>query len=629
LIMIRFGFEKAAMNLGCHCFLGFIRRVLLLPLLVLPMLLVSAVVPLDSQTASADSSNASPTIKAKVRLVLVDVVVTNGKGDPVTGLHKEDFEILEDGKPQTISTFEEHHGAPPTQITLPALPPHVYTNFPTMQTADAVNVLLLDALNTPTRDQTYVHSQMLKYLKTIPPGTRVAIFTLASRLRMLQGVTTDSSELLAILNSSKANPQASPLLASDTENEANQGLVDFMIANSSAPASQTQAQAARDPINVMKQFLSDSAAFQTEQRIGITLEALQQLARYLSGVPGRKNVIWFSGSFPVSILPNSDSDVPDRFTITRNFQDDIRKTADLLTAGQVALYPVAAEGLASDAAFEANGGEIGQKRPSLAMRDQVKQLQAGEADRDLNRNSMEELAKDTGGQAFYNTNGLNDVLTRVVNNGTRYYSLAYTPSNANMDGKYRRIQVKLLKGKDTLAYRRGYYADDLETALAAGLKPDTDPLLMLMGRNLPDYSQILYKIKVVPADPQPPANAPRLGSNPDLKGPVTRYGVDFAISAHDLRLDPTPDGARHGNVEIVLLAYDREGKPLNFVVTKGNIDLDAKLYASVQQVGLQIHKEIDVPKEYVYLRTGIYDMKSNTAGTLGVPLTEVAAPAGK
>jgi VWFA-related protein len=615
------------MDLRCCRFARLAPLVVVLLAVILAVLLSPVVVPdgsrLYSQSKPPDSTNPAAPIKSKVSLVLVDVVVTNGKGDVVTGLHKEDFEVLEDGKPQSVSVFEEHHGAAPTQITLPALPPHVYTNYPTMQTADAVNVLLLDALNTPTRDQTYVHGQMLKYLKTIPPGTRVAIFTLASRLRMLQGVTTDSTELLAILKSSKAGTQASPLLASDTENESNDALIDFMIANSNAPTPTNLAMAAVDPINAMKQFLSDSAAFQTEQRISLTLEALQQMARYLSGVPGRKNVIWFSGSFPVGILPNSD--VPDPFNTAATFQEDIRKTADLLTAGEVALYPVAAEGLASDSAYEANGKEIGQKRPSLSTRDHVQRLQAGETNRDLQHNSMEELAQDTGGQAFYNTNGLGDVLTRVVNNGTRYYSLAYAPGNTKMDGKYRHIQVKLLKGKDTLAYRRGYYADDLETALGAGIKPDTDPLLMLMGRNLPDYSQILYKIKVVPADPQPPADAPRIGSNPDLKGPFTRYGVDFAISPQDLRLDPSADGGRHGNIEIVLLAYDREGKPLNFVVTKGNVDLDAKLYASVMKVGLQIHKEIDVPKEYVYLRTGIYDFHSSTAGTLGIPLTDGTA----
>src|SRR5579863_9327385 len=106
--------------------------------------LLFAGLSLHSQTAPPDSVNPA-SIKTNVRLALVDVVVTNDKGASVTGLHKSDFQVLEDGKPQTISTFEEHHGAPPTQIKLPTLPPHVYTNFPTMQTADAVNVLLLDA----------------------------------------------------------------------------------------------------------------------------------------------------------------------------------------------------------------------------------------------------------------------------------------------------------------------------------------------------------------------------------------------------------------------------------------------------------------------------------------------------
>lgn len=600
-------------------------------------LLLSAAVSLHTQTAAPDSGKPLPAFKANVRLVLVDAVVTNAKGDTVPDLHKEDFELLEDNQPQTISTFEEHRGAPPTEVRLPFMPPHVYTNFPTTQTADSVNVLLLDALNTPSRDQTYVHQQMIQYLKKIPPGTRVAIFTLASRLRMLQAVTTDSSELVAILNNPKAGPHPSPLLPSSAETEANQQTIDFMIANGNPPGAQSLAQAAVDPVNAMKQFLSDTAAFQTDSRIRITLQALQQVARYLSGVPGRKNVIWFSGSFPVNIFPAPDlpdanspnSDVPDPFSATHSFQQEIRKTTDLLTAAQVAIYPIAAEGLAADAAFEVNGQEMSEKRGSAQMQDRIQQLRTGAVDRDSNHAAMEELARDTGGQAFYNTNGLSGALDRVINAGSHYYSLAYAPTNATMDGKFRRIQLKLLNGKYTLGYRRGYFADDLATALAAGQQADSDPLLLLMGRNLPDYSQIVYKIRVLPTDPQPPADAPRLGSNTDMKGPFTRYGVDFAITAQDLKLDPTPDGARHGNIEVVVLAYDRDGKPLNFVVTKGNLLVKPDVYPGLLKVGLQIHKEIDVPKEYVYLRTGIYDLKASTAGTLGIPLPEVTAPAGK
>ena len=605
----------------CRC----IFFLFLLPTVLLPSVPTS----LQAQSAIPQADSSATAIKSTVQRVLVDVVVTNDKAEPISGLHEKDFEVFEDGKPQRIATFEEHHGASPTAIKLPPMPPHVYTNYPIMQTADSINVVLLDSLNTHTSDQTYVHWQMMKFLRTIPPGTRVAIFTLSSQLRMLQAVTTDPSELLAIVNSPQAWTRSSGVLTSEEEAEELHHFIGFLEGGeASTLPGLSFAQQEVDPINALKEFLTEAETFQTETRTEITLQAFQQLARYLGSVPGRKNVIWFSGSFPTAIFPNGDLANP--FVGLADFQSQLRKTADLLSAGRVALYPVAAQGLATDAVYQVNGEEIARgARPSEVIQDQAEQMRTGQQNRNWNYATMDDLAKDTGGTAYYNTNGLSEALGRVIYSGARYYSLTYAPSNARMDGKYRRIQVRLIKTKAALAYRRGYYADELGTAVAAGQKPDTDPLLMLMGRNLPDYSQILYKIKVVPSDPQPPPDAPRIGSNPDLRGPFTRYSVDFAIAPQDLKLDPAPDGGRLGNIEIVLLAYDREGKPLNFVVTKGDVSLDAKLWADVQHVGLQIHKEIDVPKEYVYLRTGIYDFKSNTAGTLGIPLADAMGAAAK
>jgi VWFA-related protein len=605
--------KRAAMGLRCSRFFGLV-------------LLLSVAEFLHSQSPAPESGKPVTTLKSKVRLVVVDAVVTNGKGDAVPGLQKQDFEVLEDGKEQTVSSFEEHRGAAPTQIKLPPLPPGVYTNFPTTQTQDSVNVVLLDALNTPARDQSYVHAQMLKYLKTIPPGTRVAIFTLASRLRMIQGATTDNAELLAALNGAKSTPSQSALLPSNAETDAYQRLIDFMLENSggSGAAPATLALAAVDPINAMKQFLADTTVFQTENRIRITLEALQQLARYLKDVPGRKNVIWFSGSFPINVFP--DPDLPEPFDVTRSFEADIRKTADLLAAGQVALYPIAAEGLASDSAYEVSGTEIGEKRPSLALQDQIRKSRSGGLMRDSNHLVMDELASETGGHAYYNTNGLNETLARVIDNGTHYYTLTYMPSNPKMDGKFRHIHVKLVNAKYSLAYRRGYFADDLEAVLGAGSKPEADPLMPLIGRNLPNYTQVLYKLLVQPSNPQPPPDAARAGST-DIKGPFTRYSVDFAISVGDLKLEPEPDGARRGAIEVALIAYDVEGKPLNLVATRGEVRLSPEEYASAQKAGLQIHKEIDVPNGDTYLRTGIYDMNSSAAGTLGVRLTHAETAA--
>src|SRR5262249_15706468 len=135
-----------------------------------------------------------------------------------------------------------------------------------------------------------------------------------------------------------------------------------------------------------------------------------------------------------------------------------------------------------------------------------------------------------------------------------------------------------------------------------------------------------YKVLVQPSNPQPSAGAPPAGSDSEINGPITRYGVDFAVAADDLRLDQAPDAVRHGAIGVMLVAYDGEGKPLNLLVGRSEIQIPAKDYAKVQRGGLQIHKEIDIPNgDNAFLRTGVYDLKSNNAGTLGVPLRVVAS----
>ena len=594
----------------------FTRCIVLLPLLGGALL--------TAQSGDVVPTNASvPTFKAGTHLVAVDIVATNAKGDPITGLKQQDFEVLEDGKRQSIATFEEHSGTAISPIELPPMPPNIYTNFPRTQSSEAINVLLLDSLNTPLPDQVYVHEQMLKQLKTIPPNTRVAVFTLASRLRMLQGVTTDSTALLAAINGQKAGTKASALLPSDVEKQANQRRVDFLIENEAGPSNSNkpQAQEAVEAVNAEKMFMSDTQVFLADARIAATLQALQQLARYLLTIPGRKNVMWFSGSFPAGILPNPD--LTDPFGREKSFQEEIRKTTDLLAAAQIALYPIGAEGLATDSTYQANGVEIGEKRGSSTVQDQIQNSRTENWNRDSSHAAMEQLAKETGGQAFYNANAIGAAMERVIENGTHYYSVTYSPTNANVDGKYRHIQVRLASGKATLSYRRGYFAEDLATAQAAAAKQNTDPLMRFMGRNLPDYSQILFKILVRSTVPRPGANAEHIGLNKEMKGPLTRYGIDFAVAADDLRLDA--GAIRRGAIEVMLVAYDTEGNLLNAVAGTSEIQIPERDYATVQRGGLQIHRDIDVPNGAAFLRAGIYDFNSNNVGTVGVPLA-IAGP---
>jgi hypothetical protein len=84
---------------------------------------VSCIQAQTTQSQVPNSTSQAPTIKSEVRIVLVDVVVTQGKGETVGGLHREDFKVAEDGSPQAISFFEEHTGGRVSPIALPPEPP--------------------------------------------------------------------------------------------------------------------------------------------------------------------------------------------------------------------------------------------------------------------------------------------------------------------------------------------------------------------------------------------------------------------------------------------------------------------------------------------------------------------------
>ena len=230
--------------------------------------------------------------------------------------------------------------------------------------------------------------------------------------------------------------------------------------------------------------------------------------------------------------------------------------------------------------------------------------------------TMDELASDTGGRAFYDTNGIGDVLTRATNHSADFYTMSYVPTNRKMDGRFRRITVKLTTGKEKVSYRRGYYADAVDSPIARQL---SDPLLPLVAFGVPDVSQIVYKIRVAPS--KTPASQNPDKNNTNLKHPelLTTYDIDFAVSVQDLKLDLMPDGTHRGNIQVKAVAYDDYGKPLKLVGGESVISLKPAAYAAIQRVGLQLHQQIDIPGTVqVHLHTGICDLSTGKIGTLGI-----------
>jgi hypothetical protein len=372
----------------------------------------------------------------------------------------------------------------------------------------------------------------------------------------------------------------------------------------------------------MQQFQADIATFQTDLRVGMTLDAMQQLARYLSAISGRKNLIWFSGSFPIALDPDSASQSP--FKAMRDYSDQIRATSELLAAARVAVYPVDARGLMVPsylASYRASGGLTnGMGRSAMAMNDLRFMRQLGNE-----QATMGQIAEQTGGQEYINTNGLKEAAASAVENGSTYYAIGYVPTAKKLDGQFHNIRSRLDGGNYKLSYRKGYYADPPDKASAHN-PGAANPITAAIEHGAPATSQIQFQARVLPPG-DPLLQGMRLPEGPagelaaGLKAPVHRYVVDLRIDARTLIYADAPDGAKQATVAFALMAYDEDGKRLNYLDRSLRMTFNAEHFAGILARGLPAHLTLDLPVRRQYLRVAVYDFAAGRAGSLEVPVT--------
>src|SRR4029077_17685062 len=176
----------------------------------------------------------------------------------------------------------------------------------------------------------------------MPEGQPVAVYALSTKLTLLQDFTDDPAVLKRVAKElkMKASPlQDNPAGGTDTE----------LLPAGFADAGLVPAQM----MNAMQSFEQERVAFQTDLRVTYTLNALNSIARSLSGYPGRKNLIWISEAFPISIDPNMELS-GDVFAGTRNYGPQIAEAADALIDAQIAMYPIDARGLEPNTIFDAS-----------------------------------------------------------------------------------------------------------------------------------------------------------------------------------------------------------------------------------------------------------------------------------
>lgn len=567
-------------------------------------------------------------IEARADLVLVDVVVTN-RGRHVRGLTKSRFTVFDDGKAQRITVFEEHTPETPTEAHaashVPKLPPGVYSNRPVLPESGAATVLLLDALNTPVSDQLYVRRQMVKLLGSLPRRAPLAIFALGSRLRMVQGFNANTGALVDAMRESRlvrASPVLRPEYAAELEREGQEVI---------------ELGATQSGLQALRQFEADQTSMRTDLRVRITLQALDELAAYLKLVPGRKTLIWVSGSFPFAIYRNETLPAP--LEPEREYSRELAWTAALMSAARVAVYPVDAEGLtelpstsamesSSDSASVMNNNAMqalarGGKakngmnltssttggvmpgtfaEPSMAMAD-WKFLQMTQRERE----SMQALARDTGGQVFADTNNIGAAVAEAMKAGADYYTIGYVPHFKRNDESFHRLKVKVTNG-DHAHYRSGYYADTAtvdphpgHAVMAAAILDDGPPV-----------SALRFEVRVRRVRDSGRRAARRDGDK--------SWQIDYAVPVEQVDFEKHGRGMRTARLEFVAVAYGASGKNLKFADERAVVRLPVADYKRLKNAAMPIHQTIALPPFAVQMRVVVHDLQDGKIGAAQIPL---------
>ena len=553
------------------------------------------------------------TIRTNTRLVVVDVVVTDKKGQPITGLKPEDFTLEENGKKQKIAVFTAPGAASAAAATQASAPPGVLSNHPedVGPKAGVVTVLLLDAANSSFKDQAYARSQMLKYVvEQGQSGHTMAVLTLSDRLRVLQQFTSDPQILREAIK--KVRPEQ-PILqpgapVPESHGIANSGLDRSDGGGGAVNLSIATAQSAAQG------FADIQVGFNLERRTQITVEAMRSLARILGGLPGRKNVVWLTSSLPFDLIPEDrnmtdaelQADLPGQGrqrSVSVNaagayasesrqlYGGEIKAAEADLASANIAIYPVDLTGLMS-------GMESSATRGGSVYSDKAISNRAGSmmSAQEANQGTMEEVAAETGGKAYKNQNEIKDGITLAVADEKAAYTLGYYPENKKWDGKFRSLKVKLDRGDTQVRYRKGFYALDPGLDKKANFDPEVAAALEFGA----PATQVSFWGQAKKTEPG-------------------KVRVVFLVDAHTLSEEDAGADKRI-NVNLYAAMYDGSGKNLGTRSIKVDKAFDAATYQQLLAKGVMVPLDMDLPAGTKEVRLAVLDNRTGYIGTAIGPI---------
>jgi VWFA-related protein len=363
------------------------------------------------QPASESHDTQPPTLQLAASVVMLDVVVTDKKGNLVQReLTRDGFEVLEDGQPQQIRSFE-----PPNLHRMPLINGAIVNSAADLKKiGDApVMILVLDELNSRFEDMSYSRQMLIKYLQSQPKVLKqptALMVAMNTSFQQMHDYTQDRDALLQTVN--KHIPEY--------------------------------------PWHMMNSGKGGPGAV---ERMAQVLAALQQIAEAWTGTRGHKNLIWIGDGFPTVDLVSLDS------TSTATIETAIRRCTSRLLAARVTMYIInPSPGSSStidvetpddlDSALDENGSDP---------------FNGGSV-------TFPNFAPSTGGISFMGRNDLNHVIGESVDKGQEYYTITYSPTDLSAhDAKFRKIKIVMKDPNLRATTRDGYFPE-----MAGDLNPVTD-----------------------------------------------------------------------------------------------------------------------------------------------------------
>lgn len=388
------------------------------------------ILPLSSQQPGSQQPEGSATFRTTSNLVIVNVSVKDKSGKPATNLKKEDFSVFEDDKPQSLSVFELQKLDAETLPALPDSPRELKQRVdvrPTPAPAPAVAGgirfqdkrligLLFDFSSMAPAEQLRAQDAAVRFVRTqMTAADMVSVMTFGSQFQVVQDFTSDRDQLIETIRN-------------------------FRIGESSELAVDGNTPDPNDDSDDGSLFVADETEFNifnTDRK----LSALETAAKKLALFPEKKALVYFSSGVSKTGVEN---------------QAQLRATINAAIRANVSFYPVDARGLvamapAGDASVASpRGSGVFSGRTQTSNRDKFQDQQE----------TLYSLAADTGGKALLDSNDLSVGITQAQKDVGSYYILGYYSTNPALDGRFRRIRIRLnsqLLVK--LDYRAGYYAN--------------------------------------------------------------------------------------------------------------------------------------------------------------------------